>query len=83
MIVGYWGCGNLSELESLFNQVLDNASEGKELQKVSYENKNCFGVLAGCNFISNPSINKEEVLVSAAGIPDLADAAIKFENQRL
>ncbi|MEO0934774.1 MAG: asparagine synthase-related protein, partial [Cyanobacteria bacterium J06641_2] len=83
MIVGYWGCGNLSELESLFNQVLDNASEGKELQKVSYENKNCFGVLAGCNFISNPSINKEEVLVSAAGIPGLPDAVIKFKNQRL
>ena len=83
MILGCWGCGNFSELEALFNQVLSKASNKKGLQKVSYENNGCFGALAGCNFTNSSSINRKEVLISAAGIPELPDAVINFENQRL
>ena len=83
MILGCWGCGNFSELEVFLNQVLSKASNKKGLQKVSYENDSCFGILAGCNFTNSSSINREEVLISAAGILDLPDAVIKFENQRL
>ena len=83
MILGCWGCGNFSELEALFNQVLSKASNKKGLQKVSYENNGCFGILAGCNFTNSSSINREEVLISAAGIPELPDAVIKFVDKRL
>ena len=83
MILGCWGCGNFSELEALFNQVLSKASNKKGLQKVSYENNGCFGILAGCNFTNSSSINREEVLISAAGIPELPDAVVKFVDKRL
>ncbi len=90
-IVGYWGCGNLSESEALLNKVFSEASDEKGLQKINYENDDCFRVLAG--WIANKtSINGEvivknqdfcQVSLSAAGIPELADAVIKFENKRL
>ena len=83
MILGCWGCGNLSELEALFNQVLSKVSNKKGLQKVSYENNGCFGILAGYNFTNSSSINREEVLISAAGIPELPDAVVKFVDKRL
>ena len=76
MILGCWGCGNFSELEVFLNQVLSKASNKKGFQKVSYENDSCFGVLAGCNFTNSSAINREEVLISAAGILDLPDAVI-------
>lgn len=82
-VLGCWGCGSLSELEALFNKMLSKASNEKGLQKFSYENNDCFGVLAGCNFTNNSFINSEEFSVSAAGILELPDAVIKFENQRL
>ncbi|MGB3759273.1 MAG: asparagine synthetase B family protein [Rivularia sp. (in: cyanobacteria)] len=90
-IVGYWGCGNLSESEALLSRVFSKTSDEKGLQKINYENDDCFGVLAG--WIANKtSINGEgivkkkdfcQVSLSAAGIPELADAIIKFENKRL
>ncbi len=90
-IVGYWGCGNLSESEALLNKVFSKASDEKGLQKINYVNDDCFGVLAG--WIANKtSINGEgivknkdycQVSLSAAGIPELANATIKFENKRL
>ncbi len=76
-ILGYWGCGNLSELEALLSQVLLKASVEKGLQKVSYQKNDCFGALAGWGFTNNPSINSEgivknkdfcQVSLSAAGI---------------
>ncbi|MDY6898526.1 MAG: asparagine synthetase B family protein, partial [Cyanobacteriota bacterium] len=63
--------------------MLSNASQEKGLQKFSYQNDGCFGVLAGCDFTNNSSINSEEISVSAAGIPELADAVIKFVDKRL
>lgn len=91
MIIGYWGCGNLSESEALLSKVFSKASDRKGLQKINYENDDCFGVLAG--WIANKtSINGEvivknqdfcQVSLAAAGIPELADATIKFENKRL
>ncbi|BAY84973.1 asparagine synthase [Calothrix parasitica NIES-267] len=63
--------------------MLSNASEEKKLQKVCYENNSCFGIFAGCNFTNSSSVSSEEISVSAAGIPELKDAVIKFENQRL
>ncbi|WP_414619026.1 asparagine synthetase B family protein [Calothrix sp. CCY 0018] len=91
MIIGCWGCGNLSESEALLNKVFSKASDDKGLQKVSYENDDCFFYAAG--WIANKtSINDEEIVkkkdicqvsLSAAGIPELPDAAIKFENKRL
>ncbi len=90
-IVGYWGCGNLSESEALLNRVFSKASDKKGLQKINYENDDCFGVLAGW-IAKKTSINGEgivknknfcQVSLSAAGIPELADATIKFENKRL
>lgn len=92
-ILGYWGCGNLSELETLFGKVLSQASVGKSLQQVSYQNNNCVAALAGWNFTNNFSIiNSKNILkkkdfcqvsLSAAGIDELPDAVIKFENERL
>ncbi|NJM23185.1 MAG: asparagine synthase [Richelia sp. RM2_1_2] len=91
-ILGYWGCGNLSELETLFGKVLSQASVGKSLQQVSYQYNHCVAALAGWNFRNNASINDENILkkkdfcqvsLSAAGIYELPDAVIKFENERL
>ncbi|MGB3641520.1 MAG: asparagine synthetase B family protein [Rivularia sp. (in: cyanobacteria)] len=91
MIIGCWGCGNFSESEALLNKVFDKASDQKGLQKINYENNDCFFSLAG--WIANKtSIDGEgivkkkdfcQVSLSAAGIPELADATIKFENKRL
>ena len=91
-ILGYWGYGNLSELEALLSKVLSKASIDKELQQVKYQNQNCVGALARWSFTNNPSITGEGILkkkdfcqvsVSAAGIPELPDAAIKFVNREL
>ncbi|MEM6753694.1 MAG: asparagine synthetase B family protein [Cyanobacteria bacterium P01_C01_bin.38] len=91
MIIGYWGCGNSSESEALLNKVFNKASDKKKLQRVSYAQENCFFCLA--RWITNQSfIDGEEIVknqdfcqvsLSAAGIPELADAVIKFENKRL
>lgn len=91
MIIGCWGCGNFSESEALLNKVFSKASDDKGLERVNYENDDCFFSLAG--WIANKtSINDEEIVkkkdfcqvsLSAAGIPEFPDAAIKFENQRL
>ena len=91
MIIGFWGCGNLSESEALLSRVFNKASNDKELQRVSYKIEDCFFCLAG--WITNQSfINGEEIVknkdfcqvsLSAAGISELVDAAIKFENKRL
>ncbi len=90
-ILGYWGCGNLSESEIL-SQVFSQASVNKGLQQISYQNNDCVGTIVRWNFTNNPStdgegiVNKKDfcqVSLSAAGIPELADAAIKFENKRL
>ena len=91
MIIGFWGCGNLSESEALLSRVFSKASNDKELERVSYKIEDCFFSLAGW-ISSKTSINGEEIVknkdffqvsLSAAGIPELADAAIKFENKRL
>ncbi len=91
-IVGYWGCGNLSELETLLNKVCSQASDENELEKINYQNNHCFGALAGWNFANKAFSNGEvivskkdfcQVSLSAAGIPELADATIKFTNERL
>ncbi|MGF1673962.1 MAG: asparagine synthetase B family protein [Rivularia sp. (in: cyanobacteria)] len=91
-ILGYWGCGNLSELETLLGKVLNQASVAKGLQQFSYQNNHCVAVLAGWNFRNNPSTNDENILkkkdfcqvsLSAAGIYELPDAVVKFENERL
>ena len=91
MIIGCWGCGNFSESEALLNKVFDKASDQNGLQKINYENDDCFGVLAGW-IGKKTSINGEgivknkdfcQVSLSAAGILELADATIKFENKRL
>ncbi|MBF2017715.1 MAG: asparagine synthase [Rivularia sp. T60_A2020_040] len=91
-ILGYWGCGDLSELETLFGKVLTKASVAKGLQQFSYQNNNCVAAFAGWNFRNNFSINGENILkkkdfcqvsLSAAGIDELPDAVIKFENERL
>ncbi len=91
-ILGYWGCGNLSELEALLFKVFSKASVEKGLQEVSYQNNNCIAVLVGWNFTHNPSIFGEEIVkkkdfcqvaLSAAGIPEFPDVTIKFVNQRL
>lgn len=91
MIIGCWGNGNLSESEALLSRVFKKASNEKELQRVSYQIEERFFSLA--RWIANQSfVNGEEivknqdfcqVLLSAAGIPELVDAAIKFENKRL
>ncbi len=90
-ILGYWGCGNLSESEIL-SKVFSQASVNKELQQISYQNNDCVGTIFRYNFTNNTSINGEgivnqkdfcQVSVSAAGIPELPDARIKFENKRL
>ncbi|MEA5598613.1 asparagine synthetase B family protein [Rivularia sp. UHCC 0363] len=90
-IVGYWGCGNLSESETLLSKVFSKASIGS-LQKFSYQFNDCVAEVTGWNFTDNPSINDEDivkknnfcqVLLSAAGIYELPDAAIKFESERL
>ncbi len=91
MIIGCWGCGNLSESEALLSRVFSKASYGKELQRISYEYGEIFFSLA--RWIANQtSINGEvivknkdfcQVSLSAAGIPELVDAAIKFENKCL
>lgn len=91
-IIGYWGCGHLSELKTLFKKVLSKASVEKGLQQFSYENNDCFAALAGWSFTNNLSISRDaivsqkdffQVSLSAAGIPELSDAVIKFENGRL
>ncbi|MEO1375051.1 MAG: asparagine synthetase B family protein [Cyanobacteria bacterium J06635_10] len=91
-ILGYWGYGNLSELETLLSKVLSKASVEKGLQQVKYQNQNCVGALARWSFTNNPSITGEgivkkkdfcQVSLSAAGIRELPDAAIKFVNKRL
>ena len=91
MIIGCWGCGNFSESEALLNKVFNKASDENGLPKINYENDDCFFYAAG--WIANKtSINDEEIVknkdfcqvsLSAAGIPELPDAAIKFENKRL
>ncbi len=91
-IVGYWGCGNLAELEAMLHEVFSKASVEKRLESLRYQNNDCFGALTGWGFTNNPAttndvfINQKDfcqVLLSAAGIPELPDAAIKFVNQRL
>ncbi|MEB3218307.1 MAG: asparagine synthase-related protein [Nostocales cyanobacterium 94392] len=91
-ILGCWGCGDLSELETLFGKVLSKASVTKGLQQFSYQNNHCVATFAGWNFTNNPSINGKNILkkkhfcqvsLSAAGIYELPDAVIKFENDRL
>ncbi|MBE9216976.1 asparagine synthase [Plectonema cf. radiosum LEGE 06105] len=91
-ILGCWGCGDLSELETLFAKVLTKASVVQGLQQFSYQNNHCVATFAGWNFTNNPSINNKEVVrkkdfcqasLSAAGIYELPDAVIRFENERL
>ncbi|AFY54082.1 asparagine synthase (glutamine-hydrolyzing) [Rivularia sp. PCC 7116] len=91
-IVGYWGSGNISELKTILTRIFSQASVEKELQQVNYQKHDCFGALAQWSFTNNYSISNEgifktkefcQVSLSAAGISELADAVIKFENQRL
>ncbi|MEM6401215.1 MAG: asparagine synthetase B family protein [Cyanobacteria bacterium P01_D01_bin.116] len=82
-ILGCWGCEHLFDKDALFDRVLNNAFDKKEFKKVDYQYLDCFGVLVGCNFTSNSSINSEEFSVSAAGILELPDAIIKFVDKRL
>ncbi|MEM9926709.1 MAG: asparagine synthetase B family protein [Cyanobacteria bacterium P01_D01_bin.50] len=90
-ILGYWGYGNLSELEALLSKVLSKTSVEKGQQQFKYQNHNCVGALARWSFTNNPSITGEgivkkkdfcQVSLSAAGIRELSDAEIKFENKR-
>ncbi|MBV6623228.1 MAG: asparagine synthase [Rivularia sp. (in: Bacteria)] len=90
-IVGYWGSGNIYELKTLLSRVFNQAPVEK-LEQVNYQKNDCFGALARWSFANNSSISNEEIYhqqdfcqvsLSAAGILELADATIKFENQRL
>lgn len=91
-ILGCWGCGDLSELETLFAKVLSKASVAKGLQQFSHQNNNYVATFAGWNFTNNLSINGKNIIkkkdfcqisLSAAGISELSDAVITFENDRL